>query len=175
MRGVGCVDNEFDSIYGHSGGGIYDTIQAEHRTRESSTREMTRGDGNNIRGDSKYGGGKHGGRTICRINMGDIYKHSNNEYDRVSAIYIYTNGTYRDRARDECKYLDRGDVNRGGKLRGELFSNDDAKWKSERISAAISDDRTSITISERGVIRGAVSSEYNGRAFIICDISGIRV
>ena len=77
---------------------------------------MTGGNGNNIWGDSQYGNGKHRGREICADDMSDIYKFSDNEYDRISTIYIYTDSAYSDRVGDECEYIDRGDDNRGGEL-----------------------------------------------------------
>jgi len=77
---------------------------------------MTSSDGINVRTNSKYGNGQHRGRKICSTNMNDIYEFSDNEYNRDSAIYIYTNSTYSDRIRDECKYINRGDNIRNREL-----------------------------------------------------------
>ena len=136
---------------------------------------MTGGDGDNIRGDSKYGGREYRGWTICRDDLSDIHEYRYNEYDRVSTIYIYTDSTYSGGVRDECKYINRGDIIRDRELWGKLLRDDDARGKSNGISTITSDDRISVTISEGGVIRSSISGEYNGGAFIICDIRGICI
>lgn len=77
---------------------------------------MTRSDGDNILSDSKHGNREYRRRKIRGFYMINICKYRDNEYDRVSAIYIHTDSAHCNRARNECKYIDRSYITRDRKL-----------------------------------------------------------
>jgi hypothetical protein len=72
---------------------------------------MTNNNRDDIWADSKLSNGKHRRWEVCTIYMNNIYKYSDNEFSRVSTIYIYTNSTFNSRVWIKCKYSNRGDSN----------------------------------------------------------------
>jgi hypothetical protein len=136
---------------------------------------MTNSNRDDIWANSEFSNGKCRRGEICTINMNDIYKYRDNEYGGASAIYIYTDSAYNSRVWVKCKYNNRGDSVRGGEKWKRIFSDDDARRKSDSISTIISRDRVSITYSESGITRGAIGSKYNSRAQYISDNIRVRV
>lgn len=75
---------------------------------------MTSSDRISIRDNSKLSAREHRRREICSIYLNNIHEYCTNEFNRDSAIYIYTNRTYNNRVWVKCKYMNRSDNNRGG-------------------------------------------------------------
>ena len=78
---------------------------------------MTNGAGDSIQPDSEHGARQYRRRKICAPNLNDIYKPNPNELSGPSPIYVYTNSAYSDRPRDECKYINSGNLYGNRELR----------------------------------------------------------